>query len=41
MKLSKTVSLLLALLVAMTSLSGCYFLPEEEELLEAPVVNAS
>lgn len=41
MKLSRTVSLLLALLVALMSFSGCYFLPEEEELLEAPVVNAS
>ncbi len=41
MKISRIISLSLALLLALTSLSGCYFLPEEEELLEAPVVKAS
>lgn len=41
MKISGTISIMLALLIAMTALSGCYFLPEEEELLEAPVVKAS
>lgn len=41
MKPSKNISILLAALVAMASFTGCYFLPEEEELLEAPVVKAS
>ena len=41
MKLSRIVSLAFAAAFALTALSGCYFLPEEEELLEAPVVKAS
>ena len=41
MKLSRIFSLVLAALIALSVLSGCYFLPEEEELLEAPVVKAS
>lgn len=41
MKLSKIIALLAAATSAMLSMSGCYFLPEEEELLEAPVVKAS
>lgn len=41
MKSLRTISLVLVLAVALTALSGCYFLPEEEELLEAPVVKAS
>ncbi len=38
MKFSRTVSALLAASMLAASLSGCYFLPQEEELLEAPVV---
>ncbi len=41
MKFSKVISLALAAALILTALSGCYFLPEEEELLEAPVVKAS
>ena len=41
MKLSKLITLILAVVFALTALSGCYFLPEEEELLEAPVVKAN
>lgn len=41
MKLSKIITLMLAAAFILTSLSGCYFLPEEEELLEAPVVKAN
>ncbi len=41
MKPSKIIPFALAALTAMSALSGCYFLPEEEELLEAPVVKAS
>ena len=41
MKLSKIITLLFAAVFALTALSGCYFLPEEEELLEAPVVKAN
>ncbi len=41
MKLSKTISLVLVALIALASFSGCYFLPEEEELLEPPVVKKS
>lgn len=40
MKSTRTVLISLALAAA-TALSGCYFLPEEEELLEAPVVKES
>lgn len=40
MKLSKKIALVgVALVMLLTS--GCYFLPEEEEVLEAPVVKAS
>ena len=41
MKLSKILTLIFAAVFALTALSGCYFLPEEEELLEAPVVKAN
>lgn len=41
MKFSKVISLALAASLILAALSGCYFLPEEEELLEAPVVKAS
>ena len=41
MKLSKIITLIFAAVFALTALSGCYFLPEEEELLEAPVVKAN
>lgn len=41
MKLSKIAALLAAASTMMISVSGCYFLPQEEELLEAPVVKAS
>lgn len=41
MKLSKIILFGLSALTALTALSGCYFLPEEEELLEAPVVKTS
>ena len=41
MKLSKIITLISAAVFALTALSGCYFLPEEEELLEAPVVKAN
>lgn len=40
MKFSRSVLLVLTSLV-MLVMSGCYFLPEEEEVLEAPVVKAS
>lgn len=40
MKLSRTVALILAVLTMLMA-SGCYFLPEEEEVLDAPVVKAS
>lgn len=40
MKLSRTLALMMALLIMLMA-SGCYFLPEEEEVLEAPVVKAS
>lgn len=38
MKLKRMIILASAAALMATSLSGCYFLPEEEELLEAPVV---
>lgn len=41
MKISRIILLTMAAAIALTALSGCYFLPEEEELLEAPVVKAS
>ena len=41
MKPSKILTLALALTMALFALCGCYFLPEEEELLEAPVVKAT
>lgn len=41
MKFLRLISLTLVFAVVLTALSGCYFLPEEEELLEAPVVRAS
>lgn len=40
MKLSKSI-LLVLIAVTMFVMSGCYFLPEEEEVLDAPVVKAS
>lgn len=40
MKLTKSI-LLVLMAVTMFVMSGCYFLPEEEEVLEAPVVKAS
>lgn len=38
MKLKRIILTAIAAAMLLTSLSGCYFLPEEEELLEAPVV---
>ncbi|MBQ8623993.1 MAG: HlyD family efflux transporter periplasmic adaptor subunit [Oscillospiraceae bacterium] len=40
MKLTKSI-LLVLMALTMFVMSGCYFLPEEEEVLEAPVVKAS
>lgn len=40
MKLSKSI-LLVLMATVMLVMSGCYFLPSEEEVLEAPVVKAS
>ena len=41
MKISKAVMLIAAAATLLSSLSGCYFLPEEEEVYDAPVVKAS
>ncbi len=41
MKAQRIISALLASALLAASLGGCYFLPEEEELLEAPVVKAN
>lgn len=39
--IKKTFSLLLSGVILVSLLSGCYFLPDEEEVLEAPTVKAS
>lgn len=39
--IKRTLSALLCATVISTALSGCYFLPDEEEVLEAPTVKAS
>ncbi len=41
MKISRAIMLIAAAVTALYSLSGCYFLPEEEEVYDAPVVKAS
>lgn len=41
MKISKAVMLAAAAAMLLSSLSGCYFLPEEEEVYDAPVVKES
>ena len=41
MKISKAVMLVAAATMLLSSLSGCYFLPEEEEVYDAPVVKES
>ena len=41
MKISRVIFLTAAAAMLVMSLSGCYFLPEEEEVYDPPVVKAS
>ncbi len=41
MMIKKTVSFIIASVILTSLLSGCYFLPDEEEVLDAPTVKAS
>lgn len=41
MKSTKVIMLIAAAAMLLSSLSGCYFLPEEEEVYDAPVVKAN